>query len=150
MSQNLFKDVFKILKDRSWGAHKFLPLAEELLVIDSCQGRKVPVFLRDVIPEKLPMVLWMILYPCIYWQCYEDSMGLKRRKSSWKKNVVGGQWNGRSWRERSGQGFEQNTHYLWNYEIIHSNFNVLKNSAEMRMKMHFLMQKELRFLKIKL
>lgn len=36
------------------------------------------------------------------------------------------------------------------YEIIHSKFNVLKKSAEMRMKMHFLMQKELRFLKIKL
>lgn len=64
--------------------------------------------------------------------------------------MVGGQWSGRSWRERGGQGFEQNTHYLGNYEIIHSKFNVLKKSAEMRMKMHFVMQKELRFLKIKL
>lgn len=107
------------------------------------------VFLRAVIPEKLPTVLWMILQPCICWQHYEDPVGLKEDR--WLEEKHGGramEW--KELEERGGQGFEQNTHYLGNYEIIHSKFNVLKKLAEMRMKMHFVMQKELRFLKIKL
>lgn len=43
-------------------------ISYELLVIVGCQGRQVPVFLRDVAPEKLPVVQWTIPYACTYWQ----------------------------------------------------------------------------------